>query len=91
MKFLRQHLNKSLGLDKFIDKDGNWRENIQRVEEDKLKLAVRYSVQGDERERGGKVRVERKQEWDEGTVVLNGIIIMCYGLRQYGPKDHVVM
>jgi len=52
-------------LDKFIDKDGNWRE--QRVEEDKLKVIVRYSVLGDETERG-KVKVEREQEWDEGTM-----------------------
>jgi hypothetical protein len=39
-------------LDTYRDKYGNWTEHIQRVEEDKLKVAVRYSVQGDERERG---------------------------------------
>jgi hypothetical protein len=38
-------------LDKFRDKDGNWRENIQWGEEDVLKVAVRYSLQGDERDR----------------------------------------
>jgi len=37
------------------------------VEEDIPKVAVRYSVQGDERVRG-KVRGERVQEWDEETV-----------------------
>jgi len=54
-------------LDRFIDKGGNWTEHIQRVEEDIPKVAVRYSVQEDETEKG-KVRVERVQEWDEGTV-----------------------
>jgi hypothetical protein len=62
-------------LDKFIDKDGNWREHIQRVEEDKLKLVLSYSAR-ETRERRGKVRVEREQEWDEENVVLNGIIII---------------
>jgi len=38
-------------MDKFRDKDGNWIEHIQRVEEDIPKVAVRYRVQGDERER----------------------------------------
>ena len=52
---------------KFIDKRGNWREQIQRVEEDILKVAVSYSVQESERERG-KLRVEREQEWVEWTV-----------------------
>jgi hypothetical protein len=55
-------------LDKFRDKDGNWREHIQRVEEDILMIAVRYSVQEEERERGGNLRVEREQECVEGTM-----------------------
>jgi len=46
---------------KFRDNDGNWRDLTQRVEEDKLKIAVRYSVQEDEIERG-KVRIVREQE-----------------------------
>jgi len=36
---------------KFRDKDGKWNEHIQRVEKDIPKVAVRYSVQKDERER----------------------------------------
>jgi hypothetical protein len=35
---------------KFIDKDGNWTKRIRQVEEDILKVAVRYSVQEDETE-----------------------------------------
>jgi hypothetical protein len=54
-------------LDKFRDKDGNWTEYIQRVEEDMLKVAVRYNVQEDDTERG-KVRVERQQEWNEWSM-----------------------
>jgi len=46
-------------LDKFRDNEGNWREHIQRVEEDKLKGTVSYSVQEGETERG-KVRTERQ-------------------------------
>jgi hypothetical protein len=54
-------------LDKFRDKDADWREHIERVEEDKLKVAVRYRLQEDETERG-EVRVERVTEWVDGTV-----------------------
>jgi len=54
-------------LGKFIDKGGNWKEYIQRVEEDILKVAVSYSVQeGDTEE--GKLRVDREREWVEWTV-----------------------
>jgi hypothetical protein len=53
-------------LGKFRDKDGNWREQIERLEEDILKVAVSYSVQEDETERR-KVRVEREWEWVEWT------------------------
>ena len=86
MKFCWQRLNTSWGLDRFIDKGGNWTEHIQRVEEDIPNVAVRYSVQGDEWERG-KLRGEREQEWDGGTVAWNGIIIMIiiiviYDLRK---------
>jgi hypothetical protein len=52
MKFLWQQLNISWGVDKFRDKDSNWRENMQRVEEDIPKVAVSYTVQEDETERG---------------------------------------
>jgi hypothetical protein len=36
-------------LNTFRDKDGNWTEHIQRVEEDILKVVVRYRVQEEER------------------------------------------
>ena len=52
-------------MDKFRDKVGNWRRQIQRVEEDILKVAVCYSVQEDETDRG-KVKAEREQERDKG-------------------------
>ena len=55
-------------MDKFRDKNGNWRENIQWVEEDIPKVAVSYSVQEGETERG-KVKYEREQEWLEGPMV----------------------
>jgi hypothetical protein len=53
MTFFWQQLNISWGLNTFRDKDGNWTENIQRVEEDILKVVFRYSVQEDERGGGG--------------------------------------
>ena len=46
---------------KFRGNDDNWRDQTQRVEEDRLKIAVRYSVQEDETERG-KLRFVREQE-----------------------------
>jgi hypothetical protein len=52
MKFLQKQLNILQGLYKFIDKDCNWTEHIRRVERGILKVAVRYSVQRDETERG---------------------------------------
>jgi hypothetical protein len=52
-------------MDKFRDKDGNWRESIQRVEEDIPKVAVSYSVQEDETERG-KVKLERERNESKG-------------------------
>jgi hypothetical protein len=52
-------------MDKFRDKDGNWRENIQRVEEDIPKVAVSYSVQEDETERG-KLKLEREKNGSKG-------------------------
>jgi len=45
-------------LNKFRDKDGNWREHNQRVEEELPKVAFSYTVQEDETERG-KLRVDR--------------------------------
>ena len=53
-------------MDKFRDKDGNWRENLQRVEEDMPKFAITYSVLEDETE-GGKVKLEMEQELYEGS------------------------
>jgi hypothetical protein len=47
-------------VDKFRDKVGNWRENIQRVEEDVPKVAISYTVQEDESEKG-KVKFEREE------------------------------
>ena len=67
MKFLLQQLNISQGMDKFRDKDGNWRENIQRVEEDIPKVVGSYNVLEDDTERG-KVKFEREQEWAEGPM-----------------------
>ena len=52
---------------KFRDNDGNWRELKQRVEEDILKVAVRYNVQEDEAERRS-LRVKREKESFEWTV-----------------------
>jgi hypothetical protein len=37
-------------LGKFRDSDGNWREHIERLEKDILKVAVSYSVKEGERE-----------------------------------------
>ena len=54
-------------MDKFRDKDGNWRENIQRVEEDIPKVVGSYNVLEDDTERG-KVKFEREQEWAEGPM-----------------------
>jgi len=71
IKFFLQQLSVSWGLDKFRDKDGNWRGHIQRVEEDIPKVAVCYSVQDDECEstrEGAKVKVEREQESEKGTM-----------------------
>jgi hypothetical protein len=45
--------------------DGNCREQIQRVEEDIPKVAVRYSMQEDETKRG-EVGVEREQKGSKG-------------------------
>jgi hypothetical protein len=44
-------------MDKFRDKGGNWRENIQRVEEDIPKFGVSCTLQEDktERERQGEI------------------------------------
>jgi len=53
-------------LNKFRDNVGNWREQIQRVEVDILKVAFRYSVQEDETERN-ELKVKR-QESVEGNV-----------------------
>jgi len=53
-------------MDKFRDKDGNWRENIQRMEEDIPKFAITYSVPKDETQ-GDKVKLEMEQEWVEGS------------------------
>jgi hypothetical protein len=54
-------------MDKFRDKDGNWRENIHQVEKDIPKLAVSYTLQEDETERG-KMKFEREEEWVEGPM-----------------------
>ena len=54
-------------MDKFRDKDGNWRENIEWVEEDIPKVAVNYSVLEDDTERG-KVKLEREQGWFQGPM-----------------------
>ena len=43
------------------------------MEEDIPKIAVRYSVQEEQTERG-KERVEREQQWVEGIMARNGII-----------------
>jgi len=56
-------------MDKFTDKDGNWRENIQRVVEDIQNFAVSYSLQKDETE-SGEVKFEKgrnvsKDIWSE--------------------------
>jgi len=47
------------------DEDGNWRENIQRVEEDIPKVAVSYALQEDEAERG-KVKFGRERNGSKG-------------------------
>jgi len=52
-------------MDKFRDEDGNWRENIQRVEEDIPKVAVSYALQEDEAERG-KVKFGRERNGSKG-------------------------
>ena len=54
-------------MDKFRDKDGNWRENIQRVEEDIPKVVGSYNVLGDDTQRG-KVKFEREKECAEGPM-----------------------
>jgi hypothetical protein len=64
-------------LDKFRDKDGNWRENMQRVEEDIPNVALSYIVQEDDRERS-KVKFESEQERIEGNVAKKGIMIVIY-------------
>jgi hypothetical protein len=61
-------------LDKFRGNDGNWREHIQWLEEDIVKVAV-CPLQNDEPERS-KMRAEREQEWVEGNTARNGIIII---------------
>ena len=71
MKFLWQQLNVFWGMDKFRDKDGNCRENFQRGEEDIPKVAVSYTLQEDETERG-KLKLE---EWFEGPTAWNGMIM----------------
>jgi len=53
-----------LVLGKFRDEDGNWRENIDRLEKDILKVSVSSSVQECETERF-KVSFEREQEVGE--------------------------
>jgi hypothetical protein len=35
-------------MDKFIDKDVNWRENLHRVKEDIPRVAISYTLQEDE-------------------------------------------
>jgi len=67
MKFLLQPLHLYCGLNKIRDNIGNWREQIHRVEKDILKVAVRYSVQGEKTERG-KLRVLREPERVQGMV-----------------------
>jgi len=97
MKFFWQKLNIFWCLFKFTDKEGNWRKDIQRVEEDIMKFAVRYSVQEDEWQRGGvgggqggswlgpgKGRKEYGVKWNEK------IIIFC-GLRKWETRDHVAL
>ena len=47
IKFFWQQLNISWGLDKFRNKEENWRGQIERVEEVKLKVVVCHNVQED--------------------------------------------
>jgi len=72
MKFLRQQLNVTWGTDKFRDKDGNWRENIQLVEEDMLKFAESYRLKEDETDWQGEIAEGGK--WVEGPMAGNGKI-----------------
>jgi hypothetical protein len=51
-------------LDKFRDKEGNWREKFCGWVEDILKVGVRYPLQ------------ENDEEWVERTVRCTGIIII---------------
>jgi hypothetical protein len=60
---------------KIRDKDDNWREHIDGLEEDTLKVAVSYSVQEDETFRW-KLGVAREQEPVEITVACKGIILL---------------
>jgi hypothetical protein len=48
-----------LDLGKFRDNNGSWKEHIQWLEEDILKVDANYILQEDQTERG-KVRVERE-------------------------------
>jgi len=61
MFFLWQQLNISWGLDKFRGNVGNWREHIQRLEEDIRKVAVRYTLREDETLKS-KLRLEMEQD-----------------------------
>ena len=61
IKFLWKQLNITWGLDKFRDKVGYWREQIQRVEEDILEVAESYTVQEDEPQ-------GRKESWEGAGV-----------------------
>jgi septum formation topological specificity factor MinE len=54
-------------MNKLRDNHSNWREQLQRLEEDILKVVVRYTVQEDETDRG-KLGVEREKELVEGPM-----------------------
>jgi hypothetical protein len=58
-------------MEKFTDKVGKWRKNLQRVEEDIPKFAVFCTLPEDDKKRS-KVKFEREHEWVEGP--------MAYGL-----------
>jgi septum formation topological specificity factor MinE len=58
-----------------MDNYHNWREHIQRLEEDILKVVVRYCEQKDETERDN-VRFEREQEWVEMPMASKEIVII---------------
>jgi len=65
-------------LDKFRDNVGNWREQIQRVKEDILKVAVLCSMQEDETERGKLRAGNCRRDCDvKGIIIIIKIFIGC--------------